>query len=791
MTKVSIIMPAYNAEKYIRQALDSACNQSLKDIEIIVVNDCSSDSTPIIINEYAEKEERIVVINNNTNLGMLYSRNIGLQKASGKYIMFLDSDDYLETNACEKLSEKMDDGNWDIYQFGAALNYDESLMNLEGHANLETYLSVPTKYFPMSQTGLIKLFTERKISWNVWNKIYRKDILDKALQFYNNERVQYAEDFLIFTMALCFTKSYSGTSHRFINYRIGSGISTQVIIPSKNMESYALIGKVYSLLKEWVPQTGLNENLRKMVLNYSHDYIVSEVFLIFVHQIFPEDSQRFLNVVLSYWDLKTVIEEYAWFIFFDYSRIQQEDAIALLQQSLPSFHVKEVHTIGMYYHRMFNGGVERVISLLAPILLGAGFNVVIITDSGPTKEDYFLPEQVTHIKFPSCSSESKERISCWQNIIEEYGIDAVIYHAWLDDNIVIDSMAVKSMGIPFIIHGHNSFQFIYRYLEPGWKWNWFKQSKIYAFADLVIVLSEVDLAWCNALGIKAVQTINPLTYSLDEMPVSDLASHNVCWVARLSPEKQYYDAIDIAKIVHESVPDFKLHIVGKADDDNILTAAMEYVNDKKMSDFVIFEGFQENVDRFYLQSSVALVTSEFEGFSMSFQEAKVFGLPVVTYELPNMTMIRQPDSGVIVVPQRDIKTAALKIIELLNDEDKRKNYGEMSRNSIEKLYDVDFAGFWSEIIALSQTPKENEVPLYQRDALSVSLKMLVDNCAYNFEQMAGKTSVFQQKNELIASLKKTNREILSSSSYRLGQLILWPFCTLKDKIKKKIRNKRA
>ena len=118
MPKVSVILPIYNVEKYLRKCLDSVINQTLKDIEIICINDCSADNCENIILEYAKKDGRIKIINNeNTkaiylvgssinnekNYGIGFSRNIGINESSGEYISFIDADDYIEKDYIEIL----------------------------------------------------------------------------------------------------------------------------------------------------------------------------------------------------------------------------------------------------------------------------------------------------------------------------------------------------------------------------------------------------------------------------------------------------------------------------------------------------------------------------------------------------------------------------------------------------------------------------------------------------------------------------------------------------------------
>ena len=100
--KVSIIIPVYNSSKYLRDCLDSVVNQTYKDIEIILVNDGSTDNSLDIINEYKEKYANIIAYNI-TNHGQGYARNMGIRKSSGKYIMFIDSDDYVDVDIVNSL----------------------------------------------------------------------------------------------------------------------------------------------------------------------------------------------------------------------------------------------------------------------------------------------------------------------------------------------------------------------------------------------------------------------------------------------------------------------------------------------------------------------------------------------------------------------------------------------------------------------------------------------------------------------------------------------------------------
>lgn len=113
MPIISVIVPVYNVEKELKRCVDSILKQTLKEIEIILVNDGSQDRSPQICNDYLEIDPRVLVIHQE-NGGLSQARNVGLLKASGEYVLFVDSDDYISSDACEKLYEYSNDGEIDI-----------------------------------------------------------------------------------------------------------------------------------------------------------------------------------------------------------------------------------------------------------------------------------------------------------------------------------------------------------------------------------------------------------------------------------------------------------------------------------------------------------------------------------------------------------------------------------------------------------------------------------------------------------------------------------------------------
>ena len=123
MPKISVIVPVYNTEKYIGRCIESILNQSYKELEVIVINDGSSDGSAEIIRKYAENDSRIIFIDNK-NYGVSESRNIGIRNAKGEYIQFVDSDDFIDENMLKDTLKLLEEHNVDMVITGLYLDIE-------------------------------------------------------------------------------------------------------------------------------------------------------------------------------------------------------------------------------------------------------------------------------------------------------------------------------------------------------------------------------------------------------------------------------------------------------------------------------------------------------------------------------------------------------------------------------------------------------------------------------------------------------------------------------------------
>lgn len=188
--KVSVIIPVYNVDKYLKRCLDSVINQTLKDIEIIILNDGSTDNSEEIILEYASQDERIQYYKHK-NIGLGPTRNKGIEYAKGEYLSFIDSDDYVSLHMLETLYTRAKKENADVVCGQVLLEYENGYQILrQDFCNILSY-SLKTQG---REKFIREYYFGRKFSHNAWDKIYKtKMIKENKIKFGDNNRI-FAED---------------------------------------------------------------------------------------------------------------------------------------------------------------------------------------------------------------------------------------------------------------------------------------------------------------------------------------------------------------------------------------------------------------------------------------------------------------------------------------------------------------------------------------------------------------------------------------------------------------------
>ena len=251
MPKISVIIPVYNAEEYLSECLDSVCSQSLQDIEIICVDDGSTDSSLDILNKYKVSDSRIQVLRQENKYAGA-ARNAGLRIAKGEFVIFWDADDFFESSALSIMYSRITETNADICICGAYRYYTDGHMSIPTRAYLNRTL-VPDK--PVFNRMDIPDTILQITSIPVWNKLYRRSFIQKENLWF--KEIRNANDAFFNVCSLCLADRITVVEQDLVYYRNFTSKSLTVTM-SKGalgvLETWAEIAR-YLISKEVFPET--------------------------------------------------------------------------------------------------------------------------------------------------------------------------------------------------------------------------------------------------------------------------------------------------------------------------------------------------------------------------------------------------------------------------------------------------------------------------------------------------------------------------------------------------------
>ena len=212
--KFSIIIPIYNRSFFIDETLSSLLNQTYTDVEIICVDDYSTDNSLEKLEAYALKDDRIKIVRHQKNLGPHCARQTGVSNASGDYILFLDCDDALEIFACESLYDILSKIDYDVLEFAYK------------HKNRKT-ISLPVPSITIDNLFDSLVYFKNPRAGTVWNKVYKKKLLQEAFSKMQSFYSVMGEDLYESIVIAYYAKSYAFINKPLILYNDESGISNK------------------------------------------------------------------------------------------------------------------------------------------------------------------------------------------------------------------------------------------------------------------------------------------------------------------------------------------------------------------------------------------------------------------------------------------------------------------------------------------------------------------------------------------------------------------------------------
>lgn len=307
---ISIIVPVYNVEPYLDCCVQSLLNQTIKDVEIILVDDSSPDNCPQMCDEYAQRDQRIKVIHKQ-NGGLGFARNSGLEKATGRYVTFVDSDDYVEADTYESLITVAEKHQLDILRFGLDRFCHEGVFTEQNH---DRTLTIVKERDDIRQLSL-QIFSDQLFPYknslfsggSVCTALFRTQILKDNRLVFHSERELVSEDFVYTYECYKYAKRIGNIPYTYYHYRLNPSSLTKKVDTNK-MERITSFCEYFT---ELYLRDGYS---RQQALIYPMSYYLggmrSQAKLVFLSSVPIEEKKKwFLRIANSSY-FSTIVKEY-------------------------------------------------------------------------------------------------------------------------------------------------------------------------------------------------------------------------------------------------------------------------------------------------------------------------------------------------------------------------------------------------------------------------------------------------------------------------------------------------
>ncbi len=498
--KVSLIIPVYNSGKYLRECLESAVRQTLRELEIICVDDRSTDGSSDIIWEFALQDARITVITRPENMGAGLSRKAGAEAAHGEYIMFLDGDDFLTDDACQEAYDAICKDKSDFLRFGMKL-YPVEGFEEKDTGRFKNYLRPYKEPILCTRPGemALRCFVWPRTTHNVCDKIFRTGIVKQAISHYQNERFDFSEDLYLFFLICCFSLSSTVLDKQLYCYHYGAGITgknaalatDRFLKAAGSLDIYRLLCKFADERKELTDVSDALAAIKNRLENSAVAAAARGGW-----QLKPDafeqaapfpDADSFMGRVLARYHAGKNTEK-------------RQILEALASQTYLKVPPKPVKVIAVLPGTM-RTGQEADISGLVSLWTDNGYQVILLAEEGEDGEDRLLPGGAQRCLLPRLTDFRADtvtrRIRALKEIVEREHIDLFVAQEPDDMCSPADIVAARLAGALTVIFCHDSF--ISQSLHPTYALlnNALLRPPVYNLSDAVITVSAEERNWWN------------------------------------------------------------------------------------------------------------------------------------------------------------------------------------------------------------------------------------------------------------------------------------------------------
>lgn len=780
---ISVVIPVHNVGDYLEECLSSLHCQSLKTAEFIVINDGSTDHCAEICNKYAQLDKRFVVVHQECQ-GTLMARKRAFALARGKWCTCVDGDDYLpfdsvleaEVNLANK--HDVDILRFDMNAFSEDENAIKSYLNFrkEWIGSLETPLRI-----------IQEIFANGTVGWGMADKIYRTSVVKKAIAELEEVTLICGTDAYQFFLICFYSNTFrSVKTEPLYSYRLGTGISNGVV-NIKKFASQSQILNIPKYLISFLKAQGKYEEYSQTIKKLTTRLInqtVSRFHKLSVEESFNAFDYLFCNPEIKLNVLVALQKLYS----ADPALLARKVTKSCLLQPKK----RRIKKIGIFYPRLHNGGVQRVISMQASLLREHGFKIVLFTEE-LTDNDYSSTKNFPIVLLPRRGY--SKRFEALENALADNEIDLVIYHAASSPELLFDLLTVKLNKIFFSICRHEiTTQFLV--LNKTYFTQFVHTHKL---ADSIVVLNSMEQFYYCSHGINATYIPNPLARptACNEFPSHEFSNQltssgdkfssasvnnprHILWVARLdNDQKNYKEALEILRIVCNSELNVICHVVGAGKKESDAEWVKNFISLNNLQNKVVYEGFSENPGSFLEIADIQLITSTFECFPMSLVDAKTYGVPTVLYEMPYLELLVDK-KGYISVSRHDVAGAAEVICELLRNNDRRKQLALDAKSSIKDFMASNpshIEGWLKLIHSLENSELRQSLPVNQDfiNFVDSTISYCQEGINRHREEILRYQNLskqYQEENNQLHAKIKSHQEELLYHRERIGELNL-------------------
>jgi len=447
--KVSILIPVYNTASYLPKCMAGVLRQTLKEIEIIAVNDASTDNAAEVLARYAAEDPRVKIITHEKNGGILAARLSGIAAATGEYLIFLDADDYLNTDTARACYVKAKKTGADIVHFG----FDVRV----GHRKKPPFArQVEQRLRPYDGTLLGRrvfegAFVDYLYRWNIVGKCISAEVCRKAAAALPPGYYIMAEDLCFYTLMSWFATHYEPLHKKCYHYGLEIGVSAYTLVDFRGFIRNCSVFTALNAVKSFLTSQGAFEQYREAFEGQERK-ILDDLLDRWEHKLIPQDRLRAFTWMFEHYDPAGLLRSFASYF------AGREDDLAVLTGGMPEILSRRTgeppKQIGLYLESTVSGRtMSEYLLRCAADWMKNGVQVTILS---PDYESAPIPEGMKRIAVPApLQNAGAEEMICragfWNTLRTKHGIDTVVHGAAESSHLLLEAISIRLSKMNLIL----------------------------------------------------------------------------------------------------------------------------------------------------------------------------------------------------------------------------------------------------------------------------------------------------------------------------------------------------